>query len=285
MSGIAVPSQPPPDGELPPNSLRPSFFDSLRSGLPVSLRGSVVAETVRPSLLPKLQARALSPWVVVGMTMVAVPLVGSLLVVQTLLSSNVVGAYDEAATRYEEHILPAHQLSLEIWEGQARADEYLRTKDPRQLNAYRAGREKIRGDFAYLTQLAESPEEKATLALARAEWNRADDFVAATLLDPGSRAAMDAENNNSAIFASIAALRKIEAELAIDMRARHSSIDQAHRHSNLVMKVGAALSALVLCATLFIVWRSRATIARVAKAIKRRQRDSHISEPVPAKVA
>lgn len=278
-------SQPPPDPELPPNSLRPSFFESLRSGLPVSLRPSIVQQNIRPSLLPKLKARALSPWVVVGMTMMAVPLVASLLVVQTMLSSNVVGAYDEAATRYEEHILPAHQLSLEIWEGQARADEYLRTKDPRQLNAYRAGREKIRGDFAYLTQLAQSEEERATLALARAEWNRADDFVAATLLDPGSHAAKDPENNNSAIFASIAALHKIETELALDMRARHSSIDETHRHANGVMKVAACISGLVLCATLFVVWRSRSTIARVARAIKRRQRESHISDPVPAKVA
>ena len=212
--------------------------------------------------------------------MMAVPLVVSLFVVQTLVSNDVVDAYDEAATRYEERVLPVHRLSLEIWEGQARADEYLRTKDPTQLNAYRACRQAIRVHFSNLSQSAQSAEESASLAVARSEWNRADDFVAATLLEPGLRTSKDPEHANAAIFASIAALRKIEAELALDMRAHHSSIDQAQQRSNVVIKLGACLSMLVLCGALLIVWRARATISRVARAIDRRQRRSHISERV-----
>jgi len=273
----------PPNPSLPPNSLRASLIEGLRANLPASLRPSAV-HSIRPSLIPKLRERSLSPWAVLAMGLMALPLAVSVLVAQALFSRDVVTAYDDAATRLEEHVVPAHQLELAIWQGQTQADQYFRTKDPKQLQGYRKTRVLIRAKFASLEHYAQTNEERAALDEARLAWDRADDLNEGNVGARPANEGKDPESTNTSLYAAVNALQQIEANLALDMRARHVAIAAAHQRAQMVTSLAAALSTLVFLITSLLIWRGRVAISRWARVLKR-QEERRSRYSTPAKVA
>ena len=275
----------PPNPSLPPNSLRASLIEGLRANLPASLRPGAF-RSIRPSLIPKLRERSLSPWAVLAMALMALPLAVSVLVAQALFSREVVTAYDDAATRYEDHVVPAHQLELAIWQGQTRADQYLRTKDPQQLQAYRQTRMLVRAKFASLKHYAQTREERDALDEARLAWDRADDLDEDNVAARPAIDAKDPESGNNSLYAAVRALQEIETNLALDMRARHVAIAAAHQRAQTVTTLAACVSTIVFLTTIVLIWRARAAISRWARVLKRQEeRRSRHSEIVLSKVA
>jgi hypothetical protein len=236
--------------------------------------------------MPKLRARALSPWAVLGMVLIALPLTASVLVAQALFSRDVVMAYDDAATRFEEHVVPTHQLEVALWEGQTRADQYLNTRSDEQLQAYGRARALIRAKFASLKHYAQTETERDSLERARAAWGRADDMVEGRLATVAPGVSKSPETRDQATTEAVNDLREIEAGLALDMRARHVAIEHAHARSKTITTAATAASALVLITSLVLMWRSRRLIGRVARVLKRQSgRPSDAGEPAPLKIA
>jgi hypothetical protein len=220
------------------------------------------------------------------MALMAVPLAVSVLVAQAVFSRAVVSAYDDDATRFEEHVVPAHQLEIAIWEGQTRADQYLLNSEERQLAGYRQVRSLIRSKFASLKHYAQTSAERDSLEHAREDWNRADDSVESSIVAPGVASAKKQEFRNAATASAVADLREIEMSFTIDIRARHMTIAAAHERSKTIAVVAALASTFVFLTSVLLMWRARAMIGRLSSVLKRQSdRYSRLSKRPALKVA